>query len=123
MRILSDEVTAKRSDRVRPCVRNFVARWSKGYLVKSLLLLLTLFFSSCAAPPKDTMASGSGTVRLQSFASIEATPNPVPAGQNIGTTTITWSTGNYSVGQVNVSVDGAPEKLFARGSAGSADAE
>ena len=46
--------------------------------------------------------------------SITASPNPVPAGPGkFGTTTITWDTGDGSLGDVYVSVNGAPEKLFA----------
>jgi hypothetical protein len=42
-----------------------------------------------------------------------ATPNPVPAGPDKGTTTITWNTGDGSKGEVYMSKDGGPEKLFA----------
>jgi len=46
--------------------------------------------------------------------SITATPNPVPAGEGkFGTTTVTWDTGDGSIGEVYVSVNGAAEKLFA----------
>ena len=46
--------------------------------------------------------------------SITATPNPVPAGETkFGTTTVTWDTGDGSIGEVYVSVNGAAEKLFA----------
>jgi hypothetical protein len=44
---------------------------------------------------------------------IMATPNPVPAGVGPGTTEISWSTKDYRGGQVYLSVDGGPEKLFA----------
>lgn len=45
---------------------------------------------------------------------ISASPNPVPAGnEKFGKTTISWDTGDGSVGEVYVSVNGAPEKLFA----------
>lgn len=47
--------------------------------------------------------------------SLTATPNPVPAGSGYGSTTITFSTGDGSVGQVWVSEDGLPEALFAQG--------
>lgn len=55
--------------------------------------------------------------------SITATPNPVPAGEGkFGTTTITWDTGDGSIGQVYVSVNGAAEKRFAGGPKGSMEA-
>jgi hypothetical protein len=45
---------------------------------------------------------------------VTANPNPVPAGaEKFGTTTITWDTGDGSIGEVYVSVNGAAEKLFA----------
>jgi hypothetical protein len=48
-----------------------------------------------------------------------ATPNPIPAGNRFGRTTVRWSTGDDSVGQVYVSEDGGPEGLFAQGAHGS----
>ncbi len=45
---------------------------------------------------------------------ISAAPNPVPAGrEKFGKTTISWNTGDGSIGEVYVSVNGAPEKRFA----------
>lgn len=56
--------------------------------------------------PNATPAGGS--------AKISADPNPVPAGtERFGKTTITWDTGDGSVGEVFVSTNGAEEKLFA----------
>ena len=49
---------------------------------------------------------------------ITATPNPVPAGVGPGTTEISWSTNDYRGGQVYVSADGGPEKLFADNAVG-----
>ena len=48
-------------------------------------------------------------------ASITASPNPVPAGKGFGKTTVTWNTGDGSIGQVYVSVNGEQEKIFADG--------
>ena len=42
-----------------------------------------------------------------------ATPNPVPAGFDLGKTTISWSIAGNPRGHVSVSVDGQEEKLFA----------
>lgn len=58
----------------------------------------------------------------QEPANITATPNPVPAGGGPGTTTLSWNTGDGSVGQVYVSVDGKPETLFAQDAKKSKDA-
>src|SRR5205814_2037688 len=46
-------------------------------------------------------------------------PNPVPPGPGEGSTTITWTTGDDSEGQVQVTINGGLEELFARGSHGS----
>src|ERR671916_128314 len=54
--------------------------------------------------------------------SLTASPNPIPAGEKPGTTTISWSTGDGSWGQVYVSVDGGEEKLFAGGKKGTKEA-
>ena len=54
--------------------------------------------------------------------SISAAPNPVPGGNGAGTTTIRWSTGDSSTGEVYLSVDGTAERLFAQGAQGSEEA-
>jgi hypothetical protein len=44
---------------------------------------------------------------------ITANPNPPPAGTaKFATTTISWNTGDGSLGEVYVSVSGGPEKKF-----------
>ena len=43
-----------------------------------------------------------------------AMPNPVPAGTSAGRTEIRWNTGDGSAGELYVSIDNAPEILFAR---------
>jgi len=56
-------------------------------------------------------------------ASLTASPNPIPLGAgSMGTTKISWSTGQPVDGQVYVSENGEPEKLFSSGSNGSQDA-
>ena len=66
----------------------------------------------------------SPTASPASGPSIAASPNPVPAGSTkFGTTTVTWDTGDGSIGEVYVSVNGKDEKLFAGNRAkGSLDA-
>jgi len=44
---------------------------------------------------------------------LRAFPNPVPAGEQAGKTTISWDTGDGSVGQVYISTNGGEESLFA----------
>ena len=62
---------------------------------------------------------------LQSNAIIEinAFPNPVPACEKIGTTTIRWNTADAGDGKVYVSTDGQEESLFAGGRQGVATAD
>ena len=52
-------------------------------------------------------------------AAIWAVPNPVPAGDDAGTTTVYWDTGDDSVGEVYISVNSDDERLFYRGAQGS----
>jgi hypothetical protein len=77
-------------------------------------LVLVSVLAGCGSP-ETTSAARTGPP------TITANPNPVPAGPEKGTTNITWTTGNGSVGQVYVS-DGKREKLFATGSEGSKEA-
>ena len=53
---------------------------------------------------------------------LSASPNPVPAGQGIGKTTILWNTANGDAGRVYVSTNGREESLFATSRQGSAAA-
>jgi D-alanine transfer protein len=55
----------------------------------------------------------------QARPTITASPNPVPCGSGVGKTTISWSTGDATVGQVYVSVNGALETEFGTGPVGS----
>jgi hypothetical protein len=43
---------------------------------------------------------------------VMAEPNPVPSGEGLGKTTITWATGDGSSGKVYVSQEGRPRRLF-----------
>ena len=52
-----------------------------------------------------------------------ADPNPVPAGQEPGKTTISWDTCDGNIGKVYVSVNGGQEVLFGDGRRGSAPAD
>jgi hypothetical protein len=55
--------------------------------------------------------------------SITADPNPMPATLDSKTTTISWDTGDGSLGVVYVSVEGDPERRFSGSqAAGSLDA-
>jgi len=54
---------------------------------------------------------------------LSAFPNPVPAGDNMGKTTIRWSTPDASPGKIYVSVNEREESLFAGGCQGTATAD
>jgi hypothetical protein len=81
----------------------------------SAAILLPLFFFAGCNPSTNAPSAGPGA----STATITASPNPVPAGQQAGTTTVTWNTGDGSAGQVYVSPNGGPEAVFAAGTSGS----
>ena len=93
----------------------------KRFTWTTAVLLPLLFLAGCnpSKGPEATAPSGSPAA---SGAPITASPNPVPAGQGNGTTTISWNTGDGSWAQVYVSVDGGSEALFASAPQGSAAA-
>ena len=62
-------------------------------------------------------------VNASTDSELTAEPNPVPADdEELGTTLITWTTGDSQGGEVWVSEDGGPEQLFVNGSQGSGEA-
>lgn len=84
----------------------------------AIVILLTFGCSRSSkseSPPTnaDTAASG---------ARISAVPNPVLAGSNHGSTSISWDSGDKSLVEVYVSVDGGQEKIFAKSQKGSSEA-
>jgi hypothetical protein len=87
-----------------------------------MLLAVVLLLTGCMPAGRLIPTDGVRSPSTQVEASLTASPNPVPAGDGLGTATIAWSTGDGSVGQVYVSEDGGPEKLFAQDPAGSVDA-
>ncbi len=89
-----------------------VARWS---IVSALVLVL-------ACGPSQSVQTGGSGAPASGAATLDAQPNPVPAGSELGTTTVNWSTGDGSNAQVYVSEDGGSETLFAAGPSGSQQA-
>ena len=90
--------------------------------IPTIAILLPLFFFAACGPSKNPEANVSAASPAASAATITASPNPVSIGEGPGTTTITWNTGDGTTGQVYVSEDGAPERIFAQGPSGSAPA-
>jgi hypothetical protein len=84
------------------------------------LLLISSDKSSAGAPDSASPTAASSPVVAN--ASITADPNPVPAGDGPGKTTVNWQTTDGTIGEVYVSKDGAAETLFARGARGPAPA-
>ena len=58
------------------------------------------------------------SIQVRPGPSLSAAPNPVALQAPTGTSVISWSTGSGAVGQVWLSVNGAPEVLFAQGPSG-----
>ena len=70
-----------------------------------------------------TIVSANDHLPGRNYATISASPNPVPIGEiTQGTTTIKWNTGDNLPGQVYVSRRGEPDRLFAEAAAGSSKA-
>ena len=61
-------------------------------------------------------------LKSNSLFELSAFPNPVPASNNMGKTTIRWSTPDATPGKIYVSVNGREESLFAGGCQGTAAA-
>jgi hypothetical protein len=90
--------------------------------VPTAAVLLPLFFFAACNPSKNPQANVPPASPAASAATITASPNPVPAGEGLGTATITWNTADGTAGQVYVSADGGPEAPFNGGPSGSVPA-
>jgi hypothetical protein len=89
--------------------------WSSVALVVCFLAL-----DGCYSSKRPTTSS-TQTHQATGAASLSAYPNPVPAGspdQELGKTTISWNTGDSSLGDVYVKLNRAPEVLVGRGQSG-----
>jgi hypothetical protein len=94
--------------------------WPFGLCLALVLFLVT----GCDRPASESTGSTSpsGANNTSATGPLRADPNPVPAGEGPGKTTIDWQTSDGAVGEVYVVTNGAPEALFARGSKGPAEA-
>jgi hypothetical protein len=66
-------------------------------------------------PPPVTQAEPKAGPKDGSKAELTAVPNPVPAGKGLGKTTLSWNIKGNKNADLYVSVDGGPERLFAKG--------
>src|SRR5262245_29363569 len=97
------ETSGFRNRRHRP---GGLALAARRPIVLLIFISALLVWAGCSG--EKSPASGTATPQ------ISAAPNPVPAGpEKFGKTTISWNTGDGSVGEVYVSTDGSSEKLFA----------
>jgi hypothetical protein len=103
-----------RTGKSQSLVTGFLGRRMRWGIRASLFLAVVLAVGCKAAKdPSGDVPTGVG---------ITASPNPVPAGPEKGTTRVSWNTGDGSAGQVYVSRDGKPEQLFSQGPKGSEEA-
>lgn len=81
------------------------------------LILIALPMTSCGRNVQDAAPStnDAGAMPTQGSPTIAADPNPVPLGTSPGPgkTTVRWTTGDNSLGNVKLSIDGGEEKEFA----------
>ncbi|SRR6266699_2048255 len=105
----------------------------KEFIIVVSFVFVVFVISACNSSKRTEPAGGATasptpsakavrTSPAKSTATISADPNPVPAGNGMGKTTIKWTTGDRSVGQVYVSTDNGDETLFGEGAGGSSDA-
>ena len=97
--------------------------------MKTPVTLLAVIFAaalplaSCDKQAQAPQLALSSPVATGPFdASLTADPNPVPPGEEAGTTTISWQTGGGTTGEVYVVTNSNPETLFAQGPKGRAEA-
>jgi hypothetical protein len=72
--------------------------------------------------PDTTPAKSVEVTAVEKTATITADPNPVPAGSGLGRTQICWATLTGEAGEVYVSQNAGPERLFASGPTGCTEA-
>ena len=89
------------------------------------ILAFTTIGDTNSSTPADPNHDERAVCVLKSNALIEisAFPNPVPACEKMGTTTIRWDTADAGDGKVYVSTNGQEESLFAGGRQGVAAAD
>jgi hypothetical protein len=105
---------------MRKYFKNFYGYVIKGpppvfWITVLLGVSICLLLSTCHRAARQTVQNPIAKPVLS------ASPNPVPAGdpdQPLGATTITWDTGDGTIGDLYVKVDRAPEVFMARAPSG-----
>jgi len=88
----------------------------------TLLCFAAIFFAACdhdsgtqATSSQSQSSTPASVPSPVGGATLSASPNPVPASDGLGSTTVSWATENGVIGQLYVSVNGGPEKLMGEG--------
>lgn len=87
--------------------------------------LVAIFVAGCKDKPAETTAgpaTAPAPVTGPHGSVIIAEPNPVAPGDGMGSTTVKWTTGDGSWGEVYLSTSGQPESLFSAGPLGTKSA-
>src|SRR5437899_8368797 len=96
---------------VKPEVSGSRKVWLVAGLAAGVVLggaLVVGYFNWKRNPTTASDTRSANSTAPKGAPTITATPNPVPAGEGkFGTTTVTWDTGDGSIGEVYVSVNGA----------------
>ena len=91
-----------------------------GWKVVSYITVGETKYSTPADPDHDERAF---CLLERKRPTLSAFPNPVPAGNELGKTTVSWDTSDGSIGKVYVSKDGGEEFLFTDSRRGTAVAD
>src|SRR5262249_7506680 len=92
-----------------------LAAWSRSTYIFIFLLAIQIL-SGCSRNRAITPTGQQDATT----AKIVVAPNPVPAGgEGMGGTTISWDTGDGSLGQVYIAEDGVESKMLAQAAKGS----
>lgn len=87
--------------------------WRFLTAVVAMLSFTVLLSTGCSNQQStNAPASSDSASTAHAGATITAIPNPVPAGPGKGTTTISWDTGDGSMGVVVFSINNGPENQW-----------
>ena len=84
---------------------------------------ITVGETKCSTPADPDRDERAFCLLERKRPTLSAFPNPVPAGNELGKTTVSWDTTDGSIGKVYVSINGGEESLFADSRRGTAVAD